>query len=610
MSVNDNSSIKKSTVLKYIIIALLSAVSVFSFGTIYEITNPGVYLGDGILGFNPISLLLLMICFFILNRFFSKETFLSKGRVIVSLIMGLLMSVAALYSTLMLYGNHTIFSSDLTVYGRIFTVFGMSLFFVPMTNELIGLADLLFSKQEAATVSKQLFYEKNGVIYFFVVWALLFLSFVPLFLYSYPINFVSDAGYEIKDYMTGTLSTHHPLLHSIMLGFFYNIGYQKNDPFAGLVCFTLIQMLILSASFAFFLKYVRDKGAKRSLRVVLFFLFLLNPVNSYFAISTIKGVLCAAFIIFALTFLMMVFDNRKPVLNSILFIITAILSCHFRNNMLYAIAVAGIVIAIIRKGIKNRLHILLLTVIVCAGFIGSNKILMKTFNAPDADSARESMSVPLMCLARVCTYHKDELDPAIYQEILSYIDEGAISNYSFTISDGVKGTANEHLLKTNKVNFFKLVAKVGLLYPGEYVEAFCGLTAGYYAPLNSPYFLTGPMKLYTVPITDDYPMYEPEYKLPVLGGLFDYLYKEKEGRLKIPLFGMFWRGAIYFWGFVFAFLYLIYKKRPANLCIILFPFIYMLTCLLGPVSYLRYIIVNITALPLAIYLMISKDISE
>lgn len=71
--------------------------------------------------------------------------------------------------------------------------------------------------------------------------------------------------------------------------------------------------------------------------------------------------------------------------------------------------------------------------------------------------------------------------------------------------------------------------------------------------------------------------------------------------MEIPLFGWLWRGTIYFWSFVVAFAYAAYAKKKVTAVIILIPFVYMLTCLLGPVSWIRYIYINVACLPLAVY---------
>ncbi|MBR5762883.1 MAG: hypothetical protein IK018_05240 [Lachnospiraceae bacterium] len=611
MSENNRFFADKFCLLRTLLIIILSGVSVFSFGVIYKYTYPEGYHGDEIIGFQPIGILLFIVLFFLLNRFMRKEVLRAVGRIIISCIMGLLLSLASLYSTLMLYGNNTIFSSGFSFVARLLLILGMALFYVPMTSELVGLCDLLIQKNASAAEAETSvrFYEKNNILYFFIVWGIVFLSFVPLFLYSFPVNFVYDAGYQVYEYVNNTLSMHHPLLHTVFLGFCYNLGYQKNDPTSGFILYTLVQMLTLSASFAFFLKYVKEKGASRCLRIALLLMFVLNPTNPYFAISTIKGVFSTAFLIFALTFLMKIFDGRKPVLNSILFTITAILSCLFRNNMIYAMVIAGILTVILRKGIGKRIHILVLTALICVGYLGSDCLLSRAAKA-NYPSITESMSVPLMCLARTYVNHKDELDPDTRDRILAYIDEDAMAQYSLVIADPIKGGANEKLIRKYTADFLKFFVKVGSQYPGEYVEAICGLTLGYYTPINSPYFLTGITKLYTMGIPGGFPSPEISSKLPIGNAVMHYLYKDESGRLEIPVFGMFWRCAVYFWTFIFAFLYLIYRKKPGNLCILLFPLMYMLSCLLGPVSFLRYICINTISLPIVIYLIMSEDLAK
>ena len=355
------------------------------------------------------------------------------------------------------------------------------------------------------------------------------------------------------------------------------------------------------------MQYVKEKQTSRTLRVILFALFALNPVISYYAVSTVKGVFCAAFLLFALTFLLRLLDGKALVLNSVLLVLTTVMSCLFRNNMLYAIIIGGLIIVIFKRGIKPRAIALLLTVAIFITYKFSFRMILNVTDGYDKDSSIESMSVPLMCLARVAVNERDSLDPEIYKEICMYIDESSLSEYAFLIADPIKNSANEELLRTNKINFFKLFIKVGLKYPGAYIEAVAALTSGYYAPVTSPYYFTGSTKLYTVVVEGWYPQPEVINKLPFGSAFFDYLYGDREGRLRLPLEGWLWRSAVYFWGFVFAFLYLIYKKKHNNLFVLLFPFLYMLSCLLGPTSLFRYLFINIAALPVALYLVIKPD---
>ena len=278
------------------------------------------------------------------------------------------------------------------------------------------------------------------------------------------------------------------------------------------------------------------------------------------------------------------------------------LKCDFRNNMIYAVAVGGIIAILLQKGLKKKLIFLgvILATILC--FKGTEKLLIKTTGAYVKDTERESMSVPLMCLARVAVYHRDELTDLEYNEILAYIPEDSLQNYSYVISDGIKNNANENLLKTNKTNFLKLVAKIGLKHPVEYIETFVGLTAGYYYPFDYPYFLGGTTKLFTEPVYGEYPMVANKNILPFGTEIMDYLFKDTDGRLRVPLLGWFWKSTFYVWGYIFTFFYLLYRKDKKGLSIMIIPLMYLATCFLGPVSWMRYIYINIATMPVITYL--------
>ena len=143
---------------------------------------------------------------------------------------------------------------------------------------------------------------------------------------------------------------------------------------------------------------------------------------------------------------------------------------------------------------------------------------------------------------------------------------------------------------------------MGLKCPKEYLETVIGLTMGYWYPLNYPYFFTGPTKLFDKPINGGYPSIENRNLLPFGGAVFEYLFNDEDGRLKIPLLGWTWRNTLYFWGYIFAFAYLCYKKDKRGLALVIIPLLYMLSCLLGPVSWMRYIYPNIATVPIIVYL--------
>lgn len=586
-------------------IVVLAFVNALSFSYITEITDPQrVFFGTEIYGWNPSCIAFFALDIILLNRFFTKEVIRDKRRIIFSAIPGWLLSLISIWGAFMVFGNNSLSVKGTTILVSIPLSIGMAFFVIPLFSELFGFFNKISDDKKE---EKPNFLIKKPWLAFVIIWAVIFVSFIPVLLYWWPVNFIYDADDQVYTYMTNSMSTHHSILHTLFLGKAYEWGYNRGNVNAGMIIYSLIQMLILSGSEAFFMEYLYEKKVKKALRLAVLFVFLFNPINSWFAVSTIKGVLSAAFIVIALTFFLRFMDDAsKGIAKKIAFgigtAVFLVLSCHFRNNMIYAVAAGGIIAILLQKGLKKKLVFLgvILATILC--FKGTEKLLINTTGAYIKDTERESMSVPLMCLARVAVYHKDELKDIEYNEIISYIPEESLSKYSYVISDSIKKDANETLLKTNKMNFLKLVAKIGLKYPTEYIETIAGLTAGYYLPFDYPYFLGGTTKLFTEPIYGDYPMVANKNLLPFGTAIMDYLFKDTDGRLRVPLFGWAWKGAMYVWGYILAFFYLLYRKDKKGLSLMIIPLMYLATCFLGPVSWLRYIYINIATMPVITYL--------
>ncbi len=604
----EKSSIRPNKYLKCIPVGVLSALACLAVSYIIKNTDvTQTFFGPGIFGFNPVSIVFFAFDFILLWRFFKGEVLSNIGRAIVSAVIGILMGLSTFLGVHIIFGNNDIFDGSSKGAYLIPVTLGLALIFVPIISEMIGFFDRISSVEDSLDVKAT----KTGkaIGYLCMIWGIVFLSFVPLFLYWWPGNFIGDANAQVEDWLYGGISTHHPILHTVLLGRFYELGCKLGHPNYGFQFFTILQMLVVSGSVACFMRYLYDRKVRKSIRIITLLCFVLNPTLSYYAISTIKGVMCGAFTLIAVTFLLRFIDSGK--INRLIgFIVPAILACCFRNNMVYAMAVAGIVMTIVfvakKKGLKTVIAFFAAIVLIVAGAKVSEKILIKATDGKVVDTQRESMSVPIMCLARVVKYHGTELEPAVHDEICLYIPEYLIDSYAYCLSDGVKNYANENLLRDNKINFFKLVAKVGLKYPGEYLEAFSGLTCGYWYLGDYPYYVGGTTKLFCASFRTDIPNIENKNLLPIGGSIFDYLYDEREGRLSIPLLGWLWRGGLYFWIYVFAFFYSIYGKNIKSLGAVSFPFMYLMSCLFGPAPFLRYIVINIIMLPTLIYLLANK----
>ena len=93
---------------------------------------------------------------------------------------------------------------------------------------------------------------------------------MPVFLANWPGNFIYDAKYQLSEVVHNSYKTHHPLIHTWLMGTAYKLGVEWGNVSKGFQLYTLLQMLVLSSSFAYGLLYLRKRGMPRLFRVISF----------------------------------------------------------------------------------------------------------------------------------------------------------------------------------------------------------------------------------------------------------------------------------------------------------------------------------------------------
>lgn len=597
--------------LTYIIPAIAAYLATVSFWLLTEIDREtSGYYGTAIMGWNPLAIAIFVLAYILIKRFIESEVIHNKGRVILSCIFGFLLSLFGVWGELMLYQSHSVFDTKEHILTALLLPLGLSLFFIPLFSEITGFVDGVkrnFSVGNAWAGKMSQFFDKHPVGFFFILWAVMFASYLPMFLAWWPGNFNYDAGDEIADYVVeGSLSTHHPLIHIFLLGVTYSLGLKMGLASKGLQFYTLFQMLILSAAFAFLITSVRKRKPPKFVYMTVLLVTVFNPINIYFAVTSEKGIIGVALFIFAITILFNTIENEKWNLWNVLgFVLLTAAACHFRNNMVYGVVAGGIVMSFLQKGLRKKLIIFAAIVLVFICYKTSYAGLKSAMHAKDATPVRESMSVPLQCMVNAANKHGAELPDAYREELGNYIPEEYWSSYSIFISDNIKGLAIEPAIAGNKINFLKLFIKMGLKYPGDYIDSIIGLTIGYWYPFDLPYWTNGFNDLAARPVGHDLEEITIKRIVPSLEKFTTWYFVEG-GRMKLPLFGWFWRGTLYTWGCLYAFGYCIYRKNKKGLSYVMIPLCYLLTCFLGPVSYLRYIYLNVALLPMMFYAMVDS----
>ena len=586
--------------VKYILLSLFAYLAVLSLAKVSSLHGSDVvYWGGKYFGYNLLPIILYGLIIWLYNRF------LSRGNIrltVFSYIGGGLLALAIVYGAYAHYVNN-IFRSTGETFLQIGMVICISMLTTPLVSEQFELIEKANNWYVGREVQEQV---KRPTVYFLIVWAIIFASFIPLFLGAWPGNFVFDAKYQMQNVITGDYKTHHPLIHTLLMGKAYEFGVSHGNAAWGYQFYTLLQMLILSSAFAYLLLYFYRKRVPKCIRIVTLLWFTLFPMHALFAISATKDVLCATFFLYFMIFLVQfLFDGEKvsPAFY-VKMAISGILLSLFRNNALYAVMAAGIFLLVFCKGWKKKRTILILYCIIFLGTKLVNHGLIEYTDAEESAKYRESFSVPLQCLARVCSYRREDVPQEIYDEVLFYIREDEIPNYTPYLSDAVKNNANEYNLEHNTLNFFKLWVKTGVLFPDEYVESVVTNTMGYWYPLNQGIYASADISLYHTLIGMGEEIKKKSY-FPLASALYEKLFWTNDYHY-VPILGYLFRNALYFWMTIFYMLWGAYKKQRRALLVGCLPLVYLGTCLLGPMSALRYIYSLVVCVPLLVYIVISS----
>ncbi|MCM1568992.1 MAG: DUF6020 family protein [Roseburia sp.] len=578
--------------VKRIGIVLLAYGSVLAMAHISSLHgNPDVFWGYVYFSNNIWSVCLFGAAIWLLNRFAGRP-----GRRLhaVSGSFGLLFSIAVVFGAYAHYKNDIFGTEDslLTLTG---VILGIALFAVPLLEEVFLLFDRLTAWYEERGRAEPP--KKHPGLWFGLSWLLIFCCWIPLFLACWPGNFVYDAPYQLRDVIRHTHSTHHPLAHTLLMGAAYRLGQRAGNVSFGFQFYTLLQMLILSSAFAYCVCYLERRVKARAVVVVSLLWFALFPMHALFAITATKDVLCAAFFLYFMVFVVRtVFDGEKLTWYGYGgMVASGALAMLFRNNVAYAVLGAGIIAALWVKGLGRKASVLAVVGTAYLLCWGGNRLMIAATDATSPDTYRETLSVPLQCLGRVASYRREDLEDSLYEEICLYIREDTIGSYNPYNSDNLKNDANEAMLKTNIVNFLKLWIKVGLAFPDEYVESIVTNTLGYWYPLNQGHYVSADIALYHMLIGEGEEIVKAGY-CDWADAFYAPLFWKGEYK-ELPLMSFLFRNALYFWFFMFFEAWAVYRKSKRALLAGLLPVLYLLSCLCGPMAALRYIYCIIVCVP-------------
>ena len=454
---------------------------------------------------------------------------------------------------------------------------------------------------------------------FWGAFALIFGGFCIPFATYYPAIMAYDVIPQLDQIRSGALTTHHPLIHTLLLKGCLVMGealsFLPNADRAGLAMYSLLQMAVMAGCFAWIYVFLQRHQVSRWVCCAFVLVAAVFPTHGLLAVSVTKDTIFAAL---AMVFTAFVYELavRETYPGGRFFggyLFVTLLLLLFRNNSVYAWIVY--VAAAAFAGRKRPLFFKRICAFHGAVFLLYmivNGLLIHAAAATSDTYAREMLSVPAQQIARVVQYHEEELTGQDRERLSAVWKEG-LPEYVPAIADRSKRdiSGDPETLGC----FMEEWLSLGLRYPGEYVKAFALKNKGSWdltdtTYLNDVYSYAKGYLQVTYPSDQQVymealaPGYERHQKLQLLQSLYRYFAAGDELWRYCPPMALVMQPAFYTFLLLFYCLCCIGLKKPALLLPAVFPLALLGTLLLGPCVLTRYmypVMLSVTVLALLLF---------
>lgn len=484
----------------------------------------------------------------------------------------------------------------------------LSLYFLPFICIAWEWLEKIWEKDSAVTDKKQ-----TDIRSYLIYWIVIFLCWIPVFLALYPGAFAYDAYHEYLQVENKMYTTHHPLAHVLLLGYFVYAGDILWNSFnTGIALYTICQMLFLSGVFSYTICYVKKKVNCKWFVLGMLIFYGLFPVIPMYAVCSSKDtIFTGAFLIVVIKMLQLLEDTEgfcKSKGNILISVTASVLMMLFRNNGFYAY-VAWIVVIfagyfLLKKEKKGSIKILLILFSSAVIFMGSSKILEMATRAEKGGS-QEIMTVPIQQMVRTYQYSPQTYTEEEKELLFEMIPEREMHLYTPRLSDLLKSKFQNEQFNENKLEYIKLWLKIGTRKPIIYLNAWLMTSYGYWYP-DAVINVYGGNAVHTFTYQDSsyfgfetqspgvreskFPWLEEQYRKMSLE-----LYQQK-----VPGISMLFSPGFLFWVFMFCFGYLIRNRKWDKVLGMSGILLLWLTVILGPTYLVRYVLILWFALPLMI----------
>lgn len=431
-----------------------------------------------------------------------------------------------------------------------------------------------------------------------ILWAILVICWLPTYLAFFPGIFGYDAPVQMQQFLgEKTWTAHHPILHTVFLGWVMECGKILFGNYnGGVALFCAIQGILVTESMAYGFLFMKTKRVPFPILVITFLGCACNPILQVLSFNMTKDILFGvSFFHFMLCcYKWLDKQSRNSKWDQILLIFWGVLSCLLRNQGKYIILVLMSICLIIYR--TNRKFVLSLGIIFLSSqlfFSVSTDIL-----GIEKSDEREMLSIPMQQMSFVCNLYMQQgdvnLTPEEFQKMTNLIEAQYLSLYRQDISDPIKSHFRTEVLKENWLEYARLYISVGLKNPGYYMMAIRNMIY--------PYWDMSLSKFQYLCVENTFPEIsikwgiEQESLFPAYKALItESILSSPQTKEVVNIWYL--QPGICIWAITVLLGFAIVRDCKETLIVTLIQVLFLGTLLLGPVALFRYIYPLMIAMP-------------
>ncbi|MCL2812098.1 MAG: DUF6020 family protein [Clostridia bacterium] len=324
-----------------------------------------------------------------------------------------------------------------------------------------------------------------GIQLFAALWIGILICWLPYYLSFFPGSMSSDSVVQLEQALgTRPLSDAHPVMHTALIALCVWITALLGVPPACVALYSSLQMLGLSAAFAYACAALFRWGAPRWVAWGSYALFALFPMHPSQGMIMWKDIPHATVTLLLVIQWMDCAREPKAFFASwkrlVALVVTLFFFGTFRHNGFYVCLLSlPLFLWFYRAHWKRSLAVCLATLALLGIYRGP---LLSALH-PERGDTSEFLSIPAQHIARVVVYREAQLseeDKEIIGEVLPY--SRLIELYDPRVADPVKHKVDEEALRANPGRYASFWLQLVRRYPGLLLESLLSGSLGYWYP--------------------------------------------------------------------------------------------------------------------------------